>query len=366
MEELEDLNEELKKYIIFNEYGLPNIEYPYYQFNIYYNLYQHFNEINELFIKQKTYIDLLLKHDSKLNFKVVVDDDGKTSIHHSQFIEIKDIENYSIGEINDFFDSQKKNIDWVKNIDDEIRNFIIKDKNGIISILHNSFELLDVLKYSPFEINDKFTTHLLKQKEWLDKKKYKKYVLSFPLSKRMRVFDKLTEKPKKITISYKNIQEKEIWELSDIKYWEFLRFLYNEYSEPDGVLYEIFLPNTDRKYKEFFMTYEERMFFNNLPDEFFIYRGFVRRQIKKNKQEITPEIDDIYSIGLYIDKSYTLSKEIGIKYFEKYKIYNGVDDFGYINESKLSKYKVKKEIVFGYLNHNNEQEILIIYEDQFF
>ena len=362
MEGLENLNDELKKYIVINEYGLPNIEYPYYQFNVYYPIERHINEINDLFFRQKTYIDLLKEHDENIKFEVNENYNGEISIRHNEFIEINDIENYSIVEINDFFNNNKKNIDWVKNINDDLRNFIIKDKNGIISILHNSFELNDVLKYSPYEVNEKFSTHLIKQKDWLENKKYEEYILSLPISKRSNVFNKLTKTPK--NISHYNTKEKEIWELDDRKYWGFLRSFWN--SSDKGIsfnngfdFYE--LVNNRKTGSHFFMTDDERIEFEKLPEEITIYRGFVDSYKLNEKQENYLPTDYLCLNWIEFNRgfSFTLSKSIGLEYVEKYKKYNRIEN-GYVYESKLFENKISKKFVLGLLNHNQEQEIVII------
>lgn len=378
MEGLENLNDELKKYIVINQYGLPNIEYPYYQFNVYYPIERYINEINDLFLRQKTYIDLLKEHDENIKFEVNENFNGEISIRHNEFIEINDIENYSIDEINDFFNENKKNIDWVKNINNDLRNSIIKEKNGIISILHNSFELNDVLKYSPTEVNEKFSTHIIKQKDLLENKKYEKYILSLPQSKRLYEFNKLTKKPKLGSILYYETNGKELWELKDNKYWEFLRSLWN--SSDVGIrfnngfdFYE--LVKNRKSGIEFFMTYDERIEFEKLPDEITIYRGYVDRHNPKeisyshqNESEFVKKRNEIQknSIRRILNNggfSFTLSKTIGLKYVEKYKQYNRIDEYGYVCESKLFEITIPKKYVLGLLNHNQEEEIVIILDN---
>ncbi len=375
MEGLENLNEELKKFIIINEYGVPNIVYPYYQFYVYYPIERHINEINDLFLKQKTYIDLLKEHDENIKFEVNENFNGEISIRHNEFIEIIDIEKYSIDEINDFFNNNKKNIDWVNNINDELRNSIIKEKNGIISILHNCFELNDILKYSPIEVNEKFSNHLINQKDLLENKKYEKYILSLPQSKRLYEFNKLTKKPKLGSIMFYETNGKELWELEDIKYWEFLRSLWN--SSVKGIsfingfdFYE--LVKNRKSGVEFFMTEDEKIELEKLPEEITIYRGYVDRHNPKeisyslqNESEFTKKRNEIQknSIRRIINNggfSFTLSKTIGLKYVEKYKKYNRIDEYGYVYESKLFEITIPKKYVLGLLNHNQEQEIIII------
>jgi|694.fasta_scaffold13359_11 hypothetical protein len=357
MEGLENLNDELKKYIVINEYGLPNIEYPYYQFNIYYPIERHLDEINELFFRQKTYIDLLKEHDENIKFEVNENFHGEISIRHNEFIEINDIENYSINEIYDFFNSQKKNIEWINNIDDKIRNFITKDKNGIISFLHNTFELTDVLKYSPLEVNEKFISNSEKQKKWLENNEFEKYLLSIPDYNRLNIFQQHT-------INFYNLKELDKWELDNREYWELLRLIWIENNEPiienGGELWrELFL--CDREQKEFFMNEEERYYFNNLPNEFVVYRGFVNTKPTENMKTENLKFWRKNWVG-DIGFSYSMSKEIGKKYFEKYKVYDKEKEFPYSTtkkESDLFEGLVKKEKVFGFINKKNEEEILI-------
>ena len=378
MEGLENLNDELKKYIVINEYGLPNIEYPYYQFNVYYPIERHINEINDLFLRQKTYIDLLKEHDENIKFEVNENFNGEISIRHNEFIEINDIENYSIDEINDFFNENKKNIDWVKNINNDLRKSIIKEKNGIISILHNSFELNDVLKYSPTEVNEKFSNHIIKQKDLLENKKYEKYILSLPQSKRLYEFNKLTKKPKLGSILYYETNGKELWELEDNKYWDFLRSLWNSSDKGIGFIngFDFYELVKNRKSGiEFFMTYDERIEFEKLPDEITIYRGYVDRHNPKeisyshqNESEFVKKRNEIQknSIRRILNNggfSFTLSKTIGLKYVEKYKQYNRIDEYGYVCESKLFEITIPKKYVLGLLNHNQEEEIVIVLDN---
>ena len=115
--------------------------------------------------------------------------------------------------------------------------------------------------------------------------------------------------------------------------------------------------------KEFFMNEEEREYFNKLPNEFVVYRGFVDRISTIKKVSLSPDINwdllkrnTLCSIGF----SYTLSKEVGYKYVEKYKKYNKENKIeNFIIQSDLFETIVTKEEVFGFINEKKEQEILI-------
>ena len=362
MIELENLNDELKKYIIFNEeYKYYYIIYPYYQFHLYFISSFTIDEINELFVKQKTYIDLLKEYDNKIKFKVSENIEGGFTITHNKFIEIYDIEKYTIDEIKELFEVHKKQIDWFKNINSELLNRVYKNEKGKLSILHKYFELEDVLEYSYQEINEKFSSQIENQNKWIENKEYEKYLLSLPKSYRLYVFRENTELPQKDNINL--MKGKDKWRLDDKKYWELLRFLWLENSEKirpsRNEWYRLFSCN--RENKEFFMNEEEREYFNILPNEFVVYRGFVDRISTIKKVSLSPDINwdllkrnTLSSIGF----SYTLSKEVGYKYVEKYKKYNKeIENF--IVQSDLFETIVTKEEVFGFINEKKEQEILI-------
>ena len=94
-----------------------------------------------MFVKQKTYIDLLKEYDNKIKFKVSENIEGGFTITHNKFIEIYDIEKYTIDEIKELFEVHKKQIDWFKNINSELLNRVYKNEKGKLSILHKYFEL---------------------------------------------------------------------------------------------------------------------------------------------------------------------------------------------------------------------------------
>ena len=294
MEGLENLNDELKEHIIFDEhYEYYHIEYPYYKLYItYHPIHKYVDEINNLFIKQKTYIDLLKEYDDKIKFKVSLDDEGGISISHNKFIEINDIEKYTIDEIKELFEVHKKQIDWFKNINSELLNRIYKNEKGKLSILHKYFELEDVLEYSYQEINEKFSSQIENQNKWIENKEYEKYLLSLPKFYRLYVFKENTEKPKKGSINFNLMEGKDKWGLDDKKYWKLLRFLWLENSE--GIKsssyewYRLFTCN--RENKEFFMNEEEREYFNQLPNEFVVYRGFVDHISTKKQVRLDSDI----------------------------------------------------------------------------
>ena len=364
MIELENLNDELKEHLIFDEeYKYHYINYPYYQFRLFFISSFTIDEINELFVKQKTYIDLLKEYDNKIKFKVSENIEGGFTITHNKFIEIYDIEKYTIDEIKELFEVHKKQIDWFKNINSELLNRIYKNEKGKLSILHKYFELEDVLEYSYQEINEKFSSQIENQNKWIENKEYEKYLLSLPKSYRLYVFRENTEFPQKGNINL--MKGKDKWRLDDKKYWELLRFLWLENSEKIRTSsfewYRLFSCN--RENKEFFMNEEEREYFNKLPNEFVVYRGFVDRISTIKKVSLSPDINwdllkrnTLCSIGF----SYTLSKEVGYKYVEKYKKYNKENKIeNFIIQSDLFETIVTKEEVFGFINEKKEQEILI-------
>ncbi len=364
MIELENLNDELKEHLIFDEeYKYHYINYPYYQFRLFFISSFTIDEINELFVKQKTYIDLLKEYDNKIKFKVSENIEGGFTITHNKFIEIYDIEKYTIDEIKELFEVHKKQIDWFKNINSELLNRVYKNEKGKLSILHKYFELEDVLEYSYQEINEKFSSQIENQNKWIENKEYEKYLLSIPKSYRLYVFRENTEFPQKGNINL--MKGKDKWRLDDKKYWELLRFLWLENSEKirpsRNEWYRLFSCN--RENKEFFMNEEEREYFNILPNEFVVYRGFVDRISTIKKVSLSPDINwdllkrnTLSSIGF----SYTLSKEVGYKYVEKYKKYNKENKIeNFIIQSDLFETIVTKEEVFGFINEKKEQEILI-------
>lgn len=292
MIELENLNDELKEYLIFDEeYKYHYINYPYYQFRLFFISSFTIDEINELFVKQKTYIDLLKEYDNKIKFKVSENIEGGFTITHNKFIEIYDIEKYTIDEIKELFEVHKKQIDWFKNINSELLNRIYKNEKGKLSILHKYFELEDVLEYSYQEINEKFSSQIENQNKWIENKEYEKYLLSLPKSYRLYVFRENTELPQKGNINF--MKGKGKWRLDDKKYWELLRFLWLENSEKirpsRNEWYRLFSCN--RENKEFFMNEEEREYFNKLPNEFVVYRGFVDRISTIKKVSLSPDIN---------------------------------------------------------------------------
>ena len=225
------------------------------------------------------------------------------------------------------------------------------------------YELDDISKFTPSKINEHYVSHLKKLKKLLENSNYVEYLNSIPKHSRVYKFSEFTRKPKQgSSLGYWR-SGKELWELNDEKFWSFLRELWNN---SNGINFSngfnFYKSVIERKTgREFFMTEYERNEFEKLPEEITIYRGYVDRY---DPSELRKKIW-LGKRGLEINGgfSFTLSQSIGLKYVERYKQYNRVDEYGYVCESKLFEITIPKKFVLGLLNHKQEQEIVIVLDN---
>jgi len=306
---------------------------------------------------------------------VKTDSNGNTRIEHLNYdFFIHELSSYTIDEINELFLKQKYYINLLNKIDKDLQKNVFTDKNGIISIKNKKFELYDISNYSIEDINDKYLVQKILLNNLLTKGNFKQYIFFLPAYSKAYEFKLLTEKPKKGTIEYKEKNGNAKWDLCDKEYWEFSRFLWNKYSylgcnSRNGYTWFDIFKGRDTG-KEFLMTKEERNLFEKLPDTFTIYRGFIQRSKEKyfnvsenksnNKKNVLSDLRLIMNNGGF---SFSLLESIGLNYVDKYKKYNIIDEYNYKCESKLFEIIVNKKNVFAYFNHNAEQEILVIYQN---
>jgi hypothetical protein len=265
---------------------------------------------------------------------------------YQEFLKIKEIE---IGLINDL---------------KRIRGYYcFKTSKVIYSIQIYEFELNNISKYTSSVINEKYITHLKILKDLLEHSNFEKYLESIPKDLRVYKFIEFTRKPQKSTLLYHWRNGKELWELDDKKFWEYVRFLWTNYSDDvsSNRQYWLELFTNTRNYKEYFMNLEERQFLENLPDEFEVFRGYSR---SKPSEKMKLENLGFWDKQWFGDMgfSYTLSKDIGMKYSDKYKIYNReFDDTNYYKmENDLYHGLIKKSDVLFYFNGRKENEIIIV------
>jgi hypothetical protein len=241
--------------------------------------------------------------------------------------------------------------------------FCDKSQRIIYSIKTLEFELDDILKYTSSSINDGYVSHLKNLKYLLKCSDFKGYLDSIPGDSKVYNFLEFTRKPKRGTLLYNYRNGRELWELEDKKYWEFVRFLWKECSENVFSIRHLWLElfTCDRENKQYFMNSEERTFLENLPEEFEVYRGYSN---SKPTEKMKPENLKFWGFNWFGDMgfSYTLSREVGMKYSDKYKIYNREfsDTDYYKMENDLYQGLVKKSDVLFYFNGNNEEEIIIV------
>ena len=300
------------------------------------------------------------KLDRLLENCLSTDHDGVTSIHHAYYeFDIYDISQYSVEEINELFLKQKSHIDKIKKINKDLLGHISTNGEGITSIYHYEFELSDISKVSSEEINELYSKQRLLLDRYIENGQYRDYIMAIPKSARINAFLRFTEKPE--------IKRQKLWNISDKEYWEFLKFLWTEYSENVFKNRDTwwFLFRANRKNREFFMNEAERIFLDKLPNKFTIYRGYSK---PKPTDKLKPEnlkwwnLKDTFSrMGF----SYTLSKEVGVTYFKKYEVYNREnppDTNYYKYENELFEGEVSKERVLFYNDTKQEKEIIIVDE----
>jgi hypothetical protein len=283
---------------------------------------------------------------------VITDEDGKSSIHNASYnFDIYDVANYTIDEINDLFVRRKDYLDKFRSLDKDLQKFVVTDDNNLTSICHYEFELSDISKYTSEEINDLFNKQKIYLNSLIKEFKFKEYILSIPKQYRVNSFLNHTQ--------YPNRKRESLWNIEDKEYWELLRFLWLSFSYN---VYEIrdtwwFLFRSERTNREYFMKEVERIYLNNLPNEFTVYRGYVgsinlHEHNSKNlfSRSISPS-ETLQGVGY----SFSLSKDIGMKYLHEYDKFNGSD-----KQSKLYEGVIHKNEVLAYVNEKEENEILLL------
>jgi hypothetical protein len=285
------------------------------------------------------------------SYQIIIDDISdiqgvNLDLLYDEYLKIKDLSNNLLSDLN------------------KIKGrFCKKNKTVIYFIKTFVFEIDDISKLSYGLINEKYVSHLKKLNELLQSSNYKEYIESIPEELRVYTFLKFTKKPPKGSLYYHWRNGKELWELEDKKYWEFVRFLWTNYSESvwSNRQYWLEIFTNSRNEKEYFMNLEERQFLENLPDEFEVFRGYPR---SKPTEKMKPENLRFWEIQWFGDMgfSYTLSKDIGLKYLDKYKIYNHkFEDTDYYKiESDLYHGLIKKSDVLFFFNGKEEKEVIIV------
>jgi hypothetical protein len=301
------------------------------------------------------------------------------------FDENYDIVIYDITKINpnkldllydEFLIVKEKSVLLLSDLQNIKGEFCFDTQRVIYSIKTLEFELKDISKLTPSKINENYVSHLKKLKNLLEEFNFEEYINIIPEEYKTYKFLNFTEIPGKSILGY-NRNFRELWELDDEEYWKFLRKLWNNsigINFLNGFNYYKSVKNR-KTGSEFFMTYDERIEFEKLPEEITIYRGYVDSYDPKeisyssqNESEFTKKRNEIQknSIRRIINNggfSFTLSKTIGLKYVEKYKQYNRINEYGYVCESKLFEITIPKKFVLGLLNHNQEEEIVVILLD---
>lgn len=135
----------------------------------------------------------------------------------------------------------------------------------------------------------------------------------------------LYEKPYRVKFIHANMND-----IPDDQYWPILRdtWIMTEYLYIDKDIW-LELLNSDKKYKDTFMSKEDLQSFNNLPDAFMVYRGYQ---------------DEDFKDGM----SYTLSLDIAKFFANRFN-----------NRGKIKEIIVNKKDVYAYTNDRKEQEIII-------
>ena len=127
------------------------------------------------------------------------------------------------------------------------------------------------------------------------------------------------------------------------KYWNTLLHSYqtsdnNRHNQT--ILKELF--NSDEPGKDSIMTFEERKFLKNLPDEVTIYRGMT--------------VDEQQSGDFGI--SWTLDKKVGEKFINSY--WRNLDT-NHIAERTIHELKIKKEKIIAVLLSRDEMEVIYLH-----
>ena len=236
-----------------------------------------------------------------------------------------------------------------KELDEDLIRFIrFKGRNGYC-IFHYQFEIHNISKYSPNEINRLFKDKKNLLLEYLNKNQIENYLLAVPKKYKLWTFEYFFgKKPRKNNLPNR-------FYLNDDEYWKIVRQLWNLHSRElpmnKGFWWKIL--SSDRTMKQEFMNEKERIFFEKLPEKFTVFQGYVSSK--------SYPVDRIrFSARTEIGYSYSLLENIGLKYVNKYKKYNRIED-GRIYESTLISKVVNKKDVFAFINDKNEKEIIILF-----
>lgn len=168
--------------------------------------------------------------------------------------------------------------------------------------------------------------------------KYKQEALEEAIeSKAIHSYIFLHERPYRLIAFCKALNLGWGFEKDPNQYWDVLADVWVDTESPHinydvwKALFESKVPN-----KENFMDEEDKAYFDALPNEFTIYRGYATSDRKGKK-------------GL----SWTTSKETAEFFANRFSPYGEP-------KGKIARKKVKKEDVFGFTNRRNEYEIIYI------
>jgi hypothetical protein len=232
----------------------------------------------------------------------------------------------------------------------EIEQFVIRNNDDTLSLCHYLLYIQNMSDYSDEQINDTFIKTKNKVDDLINKGNFKDYILMLPKYSQVPSFQSILIKP--------IIGDRKYWDIGDKEYWEFLRLLWLKNDEPifgrADVWYRLF--SSKRPFKEYFMNEGERSLFDNLPDQINVYRGYIKdRDIPGKYDKMTLRLRKGWETFHNIGFSYSLLKEVGINYCNKYKIFENDD-----HETTLFKGSINKKEVFGFFDGKNEKEIIIV------
>ena len=234
-----------------------------------------------------------------------------------------------------------------KELDEDLIRFIrFRGRNGYC-IFHYQFELHNISKYSPNEINRLFKDKKNQLLEFLNKNQIENYLLAVPEKYKLWTFENLIDKKNQ------NNSLPNRFYLNDDEYWKIVRQLWNLHSGElpmnQGLWWKIL--TSERTMKQEFMNKEELDFFEKLPEKFTVFQGYVSSKIYPAKSRFSAKLD--------IGYSFSLLEKIGLKYVNKYKKFNRIEG-GMKYESTLFVREVNKKDVFAFINDKNEQEIIML------
>lgn len=124
--------------------------------------------------------------------------------------------------------------------------------------------------------------------------------------------------------------------MSDEDYWYMVKrsYIMSDFANQEYDFIESFLFG-ERKNSHFFMSEEERKFFESLPEKVTIYRGCSLEEIESGKFRL----------------SWTLSKKIAEFFANEYRENEGID-------CDVVELTVPKTKLFGYVNDRTEEEVI--------